>query len=77
MIINKICEICEKLCGKRIDFDEDLVNTWLLDSFQIMELISQLEDFYGIRFTVEEISKIENFSSVNKIVETVERKIKF
>lgn len=77
MIINKIGEICEKLCGKRIDFDEDLVNTWLLDSFQIMELISQLEDFYGIRFTVEEISKIENFSSVNKIVETVERKIKF
>lgn len=72
----KILEICRNLCCKEITADEQLLATGLLYSFKIMELICTLEEEFSIVFESEEITNMENFYSVNNIIELVKRKIK-
>ncbi len=73
----KIQDICEKLCGKDIGLDEQLIISGQLDSFNFMKLICSLEEEFHITFLPEEISDLDNFSCVNSIVGIVGRKTAF
>ncbi len=69
----KILEICEELCCRKLMMDEQLILTHILDSFKIMELVCQLEDEFKIVLPPDEISDLNNFASVNHIAGLVEK----
>ncbi len=73
---NKIYELCRRLSGKNISIEDELIESRILDSFRIIELMSELENLYQIEFTQEEITQLENFSTVKKITRTVMEKMK-
>lgn len=71
----RIRNICEELCCKDLFLDEELIETGLLDSFKLMELICSLEAEFQVVFQPEEISNLDNFSCVNSINAVINNKI--
>lgn len=71
-----IIEIVKKVLEKEIDIDmnDDLTGIGL-DSVVFVELILTLEETYSINFNEEE-ETIGNFSTINKIVDLIDRKLK-
>lgn len=67
----KILKICRDLCCKKIEENEELIVSGLLDSFKIMELICRIEEQFNIVFLPDEIMELENFSSVNNLYKIV------
>lgn len=57
-----------------IDYEniEDLVDGEYLDSFDILQIISELEDEYGISVPASEINP-ENFNSVKGLWDMIQR----
>jgi acyl carrier protein len=55
-----------------ITLDEPLIERGALDSLGMLNLISFLEERAGVRVPDDEVL-LENFASVNAIVETVDR----
>lgn len=70
----RIAEICENLCLKKLSWDEQLIVSGILDSYQIMELICKLEEEFDIKYEPEEITNLDNFSCINKIIEITKKK---
>ena len=70
-----IFKICADLCGRELAPDEPLIVSGLLDSFGIMELVCTLEDEFQIDFLPKEITNLDNFSSVNSIMDLVKAKL--
>ncbi len=70
---NKIIEI---LGGLRPEYDfaasDDFIEEGMLDSFDVVSLVSELEDVFSISIDGEDIIP-ENFSSVESIKALVER----
>jgi acyl carrier protein len=52
----------------KIEQDEDLLTTGILDSMSIMKLIQYIEKFYGFTIPPEDMT-IENFISVDAMEE--------
>lgn len=71
----KILNICEALCYRELAPDEQLILTGILDSFKIMELICALEEEFQITFMPDEITELDNFSCINRMVDIVGRKL--
>jgi len=57
---------------KPITLDEPLLDRGVLDSMGMLNLISFLEEKAGVRVPDDDVL-LENFASVNAIVETVDR----
>ena len=57
-----------------IDYEkiEDLVDGEYLDSFDILQIISEVEDEYGISVPASEIN-LENFNSVKGLWDMIQR----
>lgn len=70
----KIAEICENLCCKKLLWNEQLIVSGILDSYQIMELICKLEEEFDIKYEPEEITNLDNFSCINSIIEITKKK---
>ena len=69
-------KLVEILKGIRPDIDTEnksLVDDGILDSFDIVTLVSELIDAYGIELSVEDILP-ENFNSVEAILALIESK---
>lgn len=69
-------KLIDILKGIRPDIDienKNLVDEGILDSFDIVTLVSELIDAYGIELSVEDILP-ENFNSVESILNLVESK---
>lgn len=52
--------------------DLDLITTGVLNSLSVMKLIGYVEGLKNVKFKEEEIV-IDNFSSINKIVEFINK----
>jgi D-alanine--poly(phosphoribitol) ligase subunit 2 len=65
--MEKIIEILEEI-RPDINFKEEdnLVDSGLLDSFDIVSIVSELNDYFNISIRVTEL-KPENFNSANAI----------
>ncbi|NBK94268.1 acyl carrier protein [bacterium 1XD21-13] len=72
----RVLEICEEICCQKISADEQLLEEGLLDSYRIMELVSELETEFKIVFMPKDLMELENFSSLKKIVKLIVEKIK-
>lgn len=67
----KIMSICGKYCEREIGPDEELIKSKLISSFNLLEMICELEAEFGLEFQPEEIQKLEHFSTVSNIVALV------
>lgn len=54
------------------DLERDLIATDTLDSFDIVKLVVELEEAFGIEIDVDDVTP-ENFQSANTIVALVKR----
>ncbi|MDP3764330.1 MAG: acyl carrier protein [bacterium] len=63
----------EKETQKKVEDDNtDLIKNGLLDSFNMIRLISFIETELGIRVNMEEIGS-DNFNSVENIASTIQK----
>ena len=60
--------------GRELTDDESFLNSGILDSTGIIELITYLEDTYGVKFEDEELIA-ENFDSVERVARFMEQKV--
>jgi acyl carrier protein len=65
--------LSEKVLIEASSVDTDLVETGLLDSLKLVELMASLEDEFGITISFDEI-EIDNFRSVASIAEYVSQR---
>lgn len=68
-IIDKIFEIA----FSKVEKDQELWDSKVLDSITLVELIVEIESEYGIKVPFNEIVT-ENFSSVVKMIQYIESK---
>lgn len=71
--MDKLLEILESV-RPDVDFNEEkeLMDGGILDSFDVVTIISELNDEYDIHITVDEL-RPENFNSVECIMAMVDR----
>lgn len=68
-VMEALCRINPKIAEHA---DEDLIETGFIDSFEIVNLVVELEDIFCIDIDPEEILP-DNFQTVNAIVNLMER----
>jgi acyl carrier protein len=61
-------------CSFEIDDDTALINDNIIDSINLMELISFIERTMNITYSQEDYS-IDNFNTINAIVDLVNKKM--
>lgn len=72
----KLLEILERICGDETvgnDKDMDLLEEGLLDSMDIVELLVEIEEEFGIALSPTEYEK-EELSTIHKIEEILRGK---
>lgn len=74
LTMEKLLEILSEI-RPEVDYanETDLVNRHLLDSLDIVVLVSDIEEAYGIVIDVNDIAP-ENFSSLEAILKLIERR---
>lgn len=68
-----VCEMVKKQCGEYVSKDRELLVSGMIGSFQLFELICDLEEAYDIRFRKEDLKEISHFSSVNAIMDMIKK----
>lgn len=70
--MKKVLDIMKNVV-KGVDFEEDanFIDEELIDSFDIIELISAIEDEYGIEIAGEDITpeNFENIASIEALID--------
>ena len=54
--------------GKPIDTDTNMVTGLQLDSFQVMEFMLEVEDYYDVEIYLDILSNIETISDLSAVV---------
>lgn len=70
-----VCELLKKQCGEYVPKERELFASGVIGSFQLFELICDLEEAFNIRFRQEDLKEISRFSSVNAIMDIVKKYI--
>ena len=71
----KIIEILEEICpGIDFENEESLIDDELIDSLDIVSIVTELNDAFDVEITVEDLLP-ENFNSVDAI-ETLIRRLR-
>lgn len=68
-----VCELLKNQCGEYVSKDRELLESGVIGSFQLFELICELEETFEIRFRQEDLKEISQFSSVNAILDTLKK----
>lgn len=69
-----IREVVESFAKRTITEDESLFDSGLLDSFTLPDMVTSLEDKFGIHVPDSELIP-QNFDSVNRIYDLLQGKI--
>ncbi|MDD7362843.1 MAG: phosphopantetheine-binding protein [Peptoniphilus sp.] len=64
----KIKEIIESVTGEEVEDDTDLIEEGILDSFDMVSLVLELQEAFDVKIEVAELLP-ENFQDVNAIEE--------
>lgn len=73
MVENKIIEIIKaELNVDEFELDENLVETYEIDSIGLLDFFMTIEEEFDIEFEDEEL---ENLKTANHIIELVEKKL--
>ena len=67
-----IIEIIESITGEVVKEDTDLIEEGILDSFDMVSLVLELQDAFDITIDVSQLLP-ENFESVNTIAEFIDK----
>lgn len=67
-----IIEIIESITGEVVKEDTDLIEEGILDSFDMVSLVLELQDAFDITIDVSELLP-ENFESINTIAEFIDK----
>lgn len=73
--MERIKAIIESHCLKEIGETDELLESKLLGSFQLLEVICELEETYGIELNPEEIGDLSHFSSLSNIRKLISEKL--
>lgn len=65
--------LLKKQCGEYVPKDKELLASGVIGSFQLFELICELEDAFDIRFWQEDLKELSHFSSFSAIVDTIKK----
>lgn len=68
-----VCGLLEKQCGEYVSREKELIASGVIGSYQLFELICDLEEVFDIRFSQEDIKEVSHFSSVHAIMDTIKR----
>lgn len=71
-VLDAICEVNDEIMENQ---DKDLLLNDIIDSFDIVAMMVELEDAFEIEIEAEDVTP-DNFRTVDSIVEVVERAIK-
>ncbi len=66
-----LCGLCKKQCGAEVSVEEELLESGKLSSFQLLELICDMEENFGILLAPEEIREVSNFASVKAMARLI------
>lgn len=71
--MKKIIEILERVCpGEKFEGSDDFFEDDLIDSFAMIELITELENEYAIQIDGLDIVP-ENFNNVENIIRVIQK----
>ncbi len=65
--------LIKKQCGEDVSRDKELLVSGVIGSFQLFEMICDLEETFDIRFRQEDLKEISYFSSVKAIMNTIKK----
>ncbi len=68
-----VCELLKKQCGEEVPKDKELLASGLLGSFQLFDLVCDLEETFDIQFRQADIKEVSRFSSVNAILDMIKK----
>ncbi|MBI5442445.1 MAG: acyl carrier protein [Deltaproteobacteria bacterium] len=60
--------------GVRVGFDDRLLESKIIDSMAVVQLVSHLEENYGVSIDDEELT-LDNFQTIRQIAGLVRRKL--
>lgn len=65
MIIKDIyCRYCNKIVG----MDENIIETKLVSSYELFDMICEIEETLDVTFEKDDLTSIENFACVNYVI---------
>jgi acyl carrier protein len=69
-LLNRIIEVCRRSvpAGVVLDGGTSLIRDLGLDSFQALELVSEIESDFGIRIPSESLPEIDSLDDVARLV---------
>jgi len=68
-----IQEEIQSLAFTRVEFDESLIKSKLLDSITVVDLVVAIEEKTGIHVPIAEVTE-ENFDTIDKMIEYLQTK---
>lgn len=71
-VLEAICEVNDEIMENQ---DKDLLLNDIIDSFDIVAMMVELEDAFDIEIDAEDVTP-DHFKTVDSIVEVVERTVK-
>lgn len=70
--MNVMSVVCKTLTLETVKFEEDLIDSGLLDSLSLVQLMVALEEEFDIRIEPEDLD-FEDYRSVRSITEMISR----
>lgn len=70
-VVNILCEVNPKI---QDNIETDLLESGILDSFEIVNIVMELEGEFGIEIEPEDIEP-DNFKTVEAIVKLIEKNL--
>lgn len=68
-VLDALCEVNEEI---RDNQDKDLLDAGILTSFDIVSMMMELEDMFGIQISAKDVIP-DNFRDVDSVVKLIER----